>query len=209
MENGELRNAIEDYSKKNNFPLTNIYVIDGSKRSAKSNAYFSGIGPKKKIVLFDTLIKNHTTSELVAVLAHEVGHYKKNHIISGLILSILQMGGILFILSRFLFNEELSIALGSRVEGYSIHLNLIAFGILFSPISHIIGIVMNIISRKNEYEADNFAAATYSSVALQEALKKLSAKNLSNLTPHPAYVFMHYSHPPLLYRLRSLNKVDS
>jgi STE24 endopeptidase len=204
LEDGELRKAIEDYCKKVNFPLTNIFVIDGSKRSTKANAYFSGIGSKKKIVLFDTLINNHSQEELVAVLAHEVGHYKKKHIQTGLILSILQVGLILFIASYILFNKNLSVALGAQEN--AIHLNLVAYGILFTPCSHLIGIFMNIFSRKNEYEADKYAADTYNGGALKSALKKLSANNLSNLTPHPAYVFFHYSHPPLLQRLRALNK---
>lgn len=204
LEDGELRNAIEAYSKKSGFKLDNIFVIDGSKRSTKSNAYFSGIGKKKKIVLYDTLIANHTTEELVSVLAHEVGHFRKKHIISGLVLSVIQTGLVLFILSWFIFNPEISKALGSN--SWAAHLNLIAFGILFSPISEIIGIFMNIFSRKNEYEADSFAAETYGAEPLIDALKKLSAKNLSNLNPHPAYVFFHYSHPPLYQRLANLEK---
>lgn len=205
LEQGELRTAIEEYSAKVKFPLTNVFTIDGSKRSSKANAYFSGIGEKKKIVLFDTLINNHTKEELVAVLAHETGHFKKKHIIQGLILSVVQTGVILFILSLLIFNKDLSIALGS--ENLSVPLNLLAFGILFSPISHIIGIGMNLLSRKNEYEADRYAAETYNGKALQDALKKLSVNNLSNPTPHPAYVFIHYSHPPLVERLKELGKV--
>ena len=204
---GDLRAAIEKYSSTVNFPLTNIFVMDGSKRSSKSNAFFSGIGKKKKIVLFDTLIDNHSKEELVAVLAHEAGHYKKNHIMQGLIVSVLQTGLILFVLSLFIFNRELSFALGGGES--AIHLNLIAFFMLFSPISHFTGILSNIWSRKNEYEADRYAAETYNAKALSDALKKLSADNLSNLTPHPAVVFVHYSHPPLLDRLRALgNGID-
>jgi STE24 endopeptidase len=206
LEDGDLRMAIQEYSKNVGFPLDNIFVIDGSKRSTKANAYFSGLGSKKKIVLYDTLIQNHSKEELVAVLAHEVGHFKKKHIILGLILSVAQIGIMLFILSLLVFNTDLSKALGATTN--TIHLNLIAFGILFSPISHLIGIFMNLISRKNEYEADRFAASTYNGNALQEALKKLSVNNLSNLTPHPAYAFFHYSHPPLLERLRALRKVS-
>lgn len=202
LEDGELKEEIETYSKKVKFPLDNIFVIDGSKRSAKSNAFFSGIGRKKKIVLYDTLIQNHGTEELVAVLAHEVGHYKKRHIITGYILSLLQTGITLFIMSLVIFSPNVSEALGGNQ--FAIHLNLLAFGILYSPISHFIGIFMNMLSRKNEYEADAFAKETYSGRFLQQALKKLSVDNLSNLFPHPAYVFINYSHPPLLKRLSAL-----
>lgn len=202
LEDGELKDAIKNYSKNVNFPLDNIFVIDGSKRSAKSNAFFSGIGKKKKIVLYDTLIENHTKEELVAVLAHEVGHFKKKHIISGYVLSILQTGFTLFIMSLIIFNPAMSSALGG--SQLAIHLNLLAFGILYSPISHFVGIFMNMLSRKNEFEADAFAKETYNGKSLQLALKKLSVDNLSNLFPHPAYVFINYSHPPLLKRLEAM-----
>jgi STE24 endopeptidase len=204
LENGSLKAAIENYSQKVNFPLDNIYVMDGSKRSNKSNAFFSGIGKKKKIVLFDTLIENHSEEELVAVLAHEVGHYKRKHIITSYMTSIVQTGIILFLLSLVIFNPTFSKALGGAQN--AIHLNLIAFTLLFSPISNAIGIFMNLWSRKNEFEADAYARDTYSGKALESALKKLSMHNLSNLTPHPAYVFVHYSHPPLLQRLKALHK---
>ena len=202
LEDGELKKAIENYSKKVKFPLDNVFVIDGSKRSAKSNAFFSGIGKKKKIVLYDTLIENHNKEELVAVLAHEVGHFKKKHIILGYVLSLLQTGITLFIMSLIIFSPAMSVALGG--SELAIHLNLLAFGILYSPISHFIGIFMNMLSRKNEYEADAFARETYDGRFLQQALKKLSVDNLSNLFPHPAYVFINYSHPPLLKRLAAL-----
>lgn len=202
LEDGELRKAIEQYCQKVNFPLTNLFVIDGSKRSAKANAFFSGLGSKKKIVLYDTLIEKHNLEELVAILAHEVGHYKKNHIPVNIVLSALQIGLILFILSLFIFNPVLSQALGASSQ--SIPLNLMAFSFLFSPISTLTGLFFNMLSRKNEFEADRFARDTYSGKALQEALKKLSVSSLSNLTPHPIYVFFHYSHPPLLQRLRAL-----
>jgi len=199
---GELKTAIEQFSKKVNFPLDNIFVMDGSKRSAKANAFFSGIGKKKKIVLYDTLITNHTTEELVAVLAHEVGHFKKKHIIWSYLISIVQVFFMLFILSKMIFNENLSIAMGGSVQ--AIHLNLIAFGILFSPISGITGLLMSMLSRKNEFEADAYAKETFDGNALALALKKLSVDTLSNLYPHPVYVFFHYSHPPLLQRLAAL-----
>jgi STE24 endopeptidase len=203
LPDGELKTAIAAFSQKIDFPIDNIFVIDGSKRSKKANAFFSGIGRKKKIVLYDTLIDNHTTEELVAVLAHEVGHYKKKHIVWGFVLSIVQIVFTLFILSQMIFHENLSLALGGGQ--WAIHLNLLAFAILFSPISGITGIFTSLYSRKNEYEADAYARDTYSGEALAQALKRLSVDNLSNLYPHPWYVFFHYSHPPLLKRLEALS----
>jgi STE24 endopeptidase len=202
LPDGDLKSAIQRFAGKVDFPLVNIFVIDGSKRSSKANAFFSGIGRKKKIVLYDTLIEKHTTDELVAVLAHEVGHFKKKHIIRGLILSILQVFFTLFVLSLMVYNSDLSLALGG--SQLSIHLNLIAFSILFAPISGITGLFMSMYSRRNEYEADAYARETYSGPALAEALKKLSVDSLSNLYPHPLYVFFHYSHPPLLKRLDAI-----
>ncbi len=204
LEEGSLRDAITAYAHKVNFPITNVYVIDGSKRSSKSNAFFSGMGSKKKVVLYDTLIEQHSEEELVAIIAHEVGHYKKKHIISGLFLSVAQIGFTLYILSLLIFNEALSLALGG--QQLSVHLNLIAFGILYSPISTITGLLMNVVSRKNEFEADAYATQTYGGNPLQKALKKLSAHNMSNLLPHAWYVFFHYSHPPLLERLRAIRR---
>lgn len=204
LQEGELKTAIEAFSRKVDFPLDNIFVIDGSKRSNKANAFFSGIGKKKKIVLYDTLITNHTTDELVAILAHEVGHFKKKHIIWGYFLSVAQIIFTLFVLSLMIGNENVSIALGG--DQLAFHLNLLAFGILFSPISGITGLFMHLYSRKNEFEADAYAKETYSGVALANALKKLSVDNLSDLYPHPAYVFFHYSHPPLLKRLEAISK---
>ncbi|MFW6246036.1 MAG: M48 family metallopeptidase, partial [Tangfeifania sp.] len=206
LEEGELRTAIENFAEKVGFKLDNIFVIDGSKRSAKANAYFTGLGPKKRIVLYDTLIDDMKTDELVAVLAHEIGHYKKNHIIQGLIISLVQTGIVLFIFSLLIDSPHLSRALG--VEEPNFHIGLIAFGILYSPVSFVLGIFMNKLSRKNEYQADAFAAENYKPEALASALKKLSVKNLSNLTPHPKYVFFNYSHPPLLERLRYLKKFE-
>ena len=202
LEDGELKQAIQDYCNKENFPLSNIFVIDGSKRSNKSNAFFSGIGKKKKVVLYDTLIENHSKEELVAIFAHEVGHFKKKHIIQGYIISIIQVAITLLILSLMIFNEDLSKALGGT--RMAVQLNLLAFGILYSPISRITGLLMMLLSRKNEYQADAFATKTYNGSALQTALKKLSVDNLSNLYPHKAYVFFHYSHPPLLNRLEAI-----
>ena len=199
---GELKSAIENFSGKVGFKLDNIYVIDGSKRSTKANAYFTGLGAKKRIVLYDTLINDLTVNELVAVLAHEIGHYKKRHVVWSLLLGILQTGIMLFIFSLFVGSSELSAALG--VETPSFHIGLIAFGILYSPISMITGLAMNVFSRKNEYQADAFAAQYFDKNELASALKKLSVKNLSNLRPHKAYVFFHYSHPTLLQRLKAL-----
>lgn len=204
LEDGELKESIVNYSKKINFPVINIFVMDGSKRSSKSNAFFSGLGKKKKIVLFDTLIKNHSIEELTAVLAHEVGHYKKKHILTSFIISILQTGLTLFILSLFVFNENLSLALGG--DQLAIHLNLIAFALLYTPVSKITSLFMVIFSRKNEFEADEYATVTYNGKALKTALKKLSVDNLSNLYPHPLYVFFNYSHPPILKRLQAIDR---
>jgi STE24 endopeptidase len=202
LQGGELKNAIETFAHRINFPLDNIFIMDGSRRSKKANAFFSGIGKKKKIVLYDTLVANHTTDELVAVLAHEVGHFKLKHIVWGYILSVLQITFTLFILSLMIFNDNLSLALGG--SQVAIHLNLVAFAILFSPIAGITGLLMNLYSRKNEFEADAFAKKNFNGRALMDALKKLSVDSLSNLYPHPIYVFFHYSHPPLLKRLEAL-----
>ena len=202
LEEGDLRKEIEVYSKKVGFPLTNIFVIDGSKRSSKANAFFSGFGKKKKVVLYDTLIENHSIDELVAIFAHEVGHYKKKHIIGSFISSIVQTGAMLFIMSLFIFNEKLSIALGAK--DLQLHINLIAFTMLYTPISFVTSILSNMVSRKNEYEADAYAIQTTNSIDLPLALKKLSVDNLSNLQPHQSYVFFHYSHPPLLKRLEAM-----
>jgi STE24 endopeptidase len=199
---GELRDAIQEFCTKAGFKMVNIFVIDGSKRSTKANAYFTGLGPRKRIVLYDTLIKDLTVQEIVAVLAHEIGHYKKRHIYLGLFAGIIQIGVTLFILSILISKPSLSQALGGSTPSF--HLGLIAFGILYSPISLVTGLLMNYISRRNEYAADRFVKDHYYAEALINALKKLSSKNLSNLTPHPVYVFFHYSHPTLLQRIRSL-----
>ncbi len=205
LEEGELRERITKMSEKVGFKLSNIYVIDGSKRSTKANAYFSGIGAKKRIVLFDTLIDELSQDEIIAVLTHEIGHYKKKHTLTNVILSIVNTGIILYIFSLFVGNPLLSEALG--VEKTSFHIALITFGFLYSPISTILGLGMNIVSRKHEYQADRFAGEKFKSKALIDALKNLSRKNLSNLTPHPVYVWFNYSHPTLLQRIRALKNV--
>lgn len=201
-----LKDKINDFSKKVGFTVTDIFVIDWSKRSTKANAYFSGFWPKKRIVLFDTLISDLTEEEIVAVLAHEIGHYKKKHTLQMLIFSIFQTGIIFFILGIILGYSELSTALWSQ-NWVNFALWILAFSILFSPISLVLWIFGNILSRKNEYEADEYAAKNYSAKDLQNALIKLSKNNLSNLIPHKAYEFVYYSHPTVLKRLRALEKI--
>ncbi|MBW6460778.1 MAG: M48 family metallopeptidase [Bacteroidales bacterium] len=205
LEPGELRDAIETFAARVSFRLKDIYVIDGSKRSAKANAYFTGLGRKKRIVLYDTLIKDHPREELVAVLAHEVGHYKKKHTLAGIITSVIQTGLMLFILSLFLDSPELSRALGSPEPSF--HMGVLVFGILYTPLSLALGLIMNIVSRKHEYAADRYASVHYRPDSLKDALIRLSVNNLSNLRPHPAYVFFYYSHPPLLKRLEAISDI--
>ncbi len=202
LEEGELKSSIFSFSRQAGFNLKDIFVMDGSKRSTKANAFFSGLGRKKKIILFDTLIDELKSNEIVSVLAHEIGHYKKKHTLANLVLSVIQTGITLYILSLFIDNPVLSRALGVSQPGF--HIGLIAFGLLYSPISMVLGIGMNYLSRRFEYQADAFASDYGFSNYLIGALKKLSVKNLSNLTPHPIYVFVNYSHPPLLDRLRFL-----
>jgi len=201
---GELKTEIENFAKKIGFKLQNIFVIDGSKRSTKANAYFSGFGSQKRITLYDTLINDLENNEIVAVLAHEVGHYKQKHIVYNLIASILLTGFMLYILSLMVSNQVLSQALG--VEQASFHIGLIAFSVLYSPISEFTNFIMNILSRKFEYEADDYAKKHFNANALISSLKKLSKNSLSNLTPHPLYVKFHYSHPTLLQRILNLKK---
>ena len=202
LEAGELRTAIEAYCKTVDFSMGNIMVMDGSKRSSKANAFFTGFGATKKVVLYDTLIEQLNQDELVAVLAHEVGHYKKKHIVQGMVIGILNMGVLLFILSRLVFEPALSTALGASQPG--IHLSLLTFSLLYTPISQLTGLLFNLLSRKNEYEADDFAKRTYNSTAMSNALIKLHVKTLSNLRPHPAYVFVNYSHPTMLQRIDAM-----
>ena len=204
LNDGELKTEIENFGKKVGFKIENIFVIDGSKRSTKANAYFSGFGSQKRITLYDTLINDLEIDEIVAVLAHEVGHYKKKHIIYNIILSLLLTGFTLFILSLLVSNNVLSQALG--VETTSFHIGLIAFTILYSPISEITSLFMNILSRKFEYEADDYAKNNFSGKSLISALKKLSKNSLSNLTPNNLYVKIHYSHPTILQRILNLKK---
>ncbi len=203
LEEGELRKAIFNYSKSIDFSIENIFIMDGSKRSTKANAFFTGFGKNRRIVLFDTLIKEHSVNELVSVLAHEMGHFKKKHILKNLILGILQMGIIFFLLSFFISLQELFYVFS--MDEISIYAGLIFFGMLYSPIDFFLSVLMKILSRKDEYEADKFAFSTFGDAEpLIDALKKLSVNNLSNLTPHPLYVFLNYSHPPILNRIKVL-----
>lgn len=202
---GNLRSSIENFAAKTGFRLRDIYVIDGSRRSTKANAYFSGFGPKKRIVLYDTLLKEFNEEEITAVLAHEIGHYRKKHVLVSLITSVFLTGLMLFLFSLIVNSPLLSEALGASRPSF--HLGLIVFGILYSPLSLVIGMLTNYISRRNEFTADRFVRDNYKPDKLAEALKKLSIKNLSNLLPHPAYVFFHYSHPTLLQRLEKLEEV--
>jgi len=202
LEEGELRTAIEAFADKAGFGLKNIFVIDGSKRSTKANAYFTGFGKKKRVVLYDTLIEQLTAEEVVAVLAHEVGHYKKKHVVSSLILSFVQSFVLLYILSLFLRLPISAEVLNAAKPSF--HIGIVVFGLLYQPISVVLALVMNVFSRKHEYEADAFAAEYGLGEALISGLKKISVQALSNLNPHPAYVFVHYSHPTLLQRMERI-----
>ena len=202
LEEGNLKNDIEKYSKKVGFDLSNIFVIDGSKRSTKANAYFSGFGKQKRVTLYDTLLNKLNDKQIIAVIAHEIGHYKKNHIIFNLIFSTIQTGLMLYILSLLIYMPIFSEALG--IQSHSFHIGLITFSILYTPISEIFSLIFNVFSRKFEYQADHYAKETFNSKHLIEALKVLSKDSLSNLTPHPKYVWWHYSHPTLAQRIKHL-----
>lgn len=202
LESGDLRSQIEAYASRVKFPLTNIMVMNGSKRSSKANAFFSGMGSRKSIVLYDTLIANMTTDEITAVLAHEVGHYKKKHILQSMAISVAQIGIIFFIFGWVAGNPLMAEVLGVKENRF--YLSLVTFTLLYSPVSTLIGLAMNVFSRKNEYEADAYAKETYSAAPLISSLKKLNADQLGNPQPHPAYVFVHYSHPTLLQRIRAM-----
>ena len=206
LEEGELRDAITAFAHKVGFIANKIFVIDGSKRSTKANAYFTGFGKQKRIVLYDTLINDHTTEELIAILAHEVGHNKLKHTILGLFLSVAQSGLLFYILSLFISPDSVTFSSVGAIFGTqpSFHIGIFVFGLLYSPISLILSLIMNAISRKHEYAADRFSATNYNGRALGDALIKLSANNLSNLKPHPSNVFFYYSHPTLLQRLKAL-----
>jgi STE24 endopeptidase len=203
LEEGELKSSILSYAGSISFPIENVYVMDGSRRSSKSNAYFTGFGKHRRIVLFDTLIKQHTSGELLAVLAHEMGHYKKKHILQSMILGIIQMGIMLYLLSFFISYQSLFDAF--YMPQKSVYAGLIFFGMLYSPVGFFIDIFMQMLSRKNEIAADRFSVeTTHDPQSMAEALKKLSINNLSNLLPHPLYVFLNYSHPPVLQRIQAI-----
>lgn len=202
LEEGGLKSAIEEMSSRAGFRLNRIFVINGSKRSTKANAYFTGFGKKRRIVLYDTLIQDLGIPQILGVLAHEIGHYRKKHITVTLVLSIFQTGILLFLFSLMAGNPALSQALNIDVPNF--HISVLVFGILYSPVSMVTGLLFNQLSRKFEYQADAFAAGLGYRVELGDALISLSEKNLGNLTPHPAYVFVHYSHPPLIDRLNQL-----
>ena len=207
MEAGELKEAILGYARSVKFPIKNVFVMDGSRRSSKSNAFFTGFGRNKRIALFDTLIEKHSIPEIVAVLAHEIGHYRKRHITQGVIIGILHMGVIFFLLSVFIGSQGLYQAF--YMVQPSIYTGLLFFGFFYTPMELVFTVLMQMISRRNEYQADRFAAETINEPgSLVEALKKLSATNLSNLTPHPFYVFLNYSHPPLLQRVQAIQDIQ-
>jgi len=207
LEDGELKDKIHQFAEKVNFPFSRIDVMDGSRRSSKANAYFSGLGKNKRIALFDTLIEKHSVNELLSIIAHEVGHYKKKHNIKGIVLSIMQTGIMLFLLSLFMNNSQLFVAF--KMENLSIYASLVFFTILYSPIELVLSIIGGAISRKHEFEADAFAHKSIGTGKhLIEGLKKLTVTNLGNLTPHPFTVWLSYSHPPVLDRIRALDSAD-
>ena len=207
LEDGELKDKINQFARQVNFPISRIDVMDGSRRSSKANAYFSGLGKNKRIALFDTLIEKHSVDELVSIIAHEVGHYKKKHNIKGIILGVIQTGIMFFMLSIFLHNSQLFAAF--RMDNLSVYASLVFFSILYSPIEFIMSFAGNAISRKHEFEADTFARESIGTGEhLIEGLKKLTVTNLGNLTPHPLTVWLNYSHPPVLNRILSLRNND-
>jgi STE24 endopeptidase len=208
LPDGELRQSILAYAQSVNFPLKNLFVMDGSRRSTKSNAFFTGFGKNKRIALFDTLIEKHSVQEIVAILAHEIGHYKKRHIFQGIGISIAHMGILFYLLSVFIHHDGLFEAF--FLERSSIYSGLVAFGMLYTPVEMVLSVVMHMLSRHNEYQADRYAAETTRAAGpMIQALKTLSLHNLSNLTPHPFRVFLQYSHPPVLKRIQALQRIQT
>lgn len=207
LADGELREQIFAYAQAVHFPLENLFVMDGSKRSTKSNAFFTGFGKHKRIALFDTLIAKHSVAELVAILAHEIGHYKKHHILQNLVVSVLHTGVMFYLLALFLTHQGLYDAF--YLEQPSVYAGLIFFGMLYAPIELILSVALQIVSRHHEYAADRFAVeTTRQPETFINALKTLSVHNLSNLTPHPVYVFLNYSHPPILARIQAIRALS-
>lgn len=205
LEPGALRDAILACARRADFPVQDIFVVDGSRRSSKANAFFTGLGRNKRIGLFDTLVRDYGVAELVAVVAHEVGHYKKGHVVQGLALQIGYLGALFFLLSFVLRQEGLFAAF--HMSETSVYAGLVFFGLLLTPVDLLLSLLVNAVSRRNEFQADAFAAATTGNgEALVAALRKLSADSLTNLTPHPLHVFLHYSHPPVLQRIAALRR---
>ncbi|UCH20668.1 MAG: M48 family metallopeptidase [Deltaproteobacteria bacterium] len=208
LDEGDLKETIMSYARSIKFPLENVFVMDGSRRSSKSNAFFTGFGRHKRIVLFDTLIEQHTVTELVAVLAHEMGHYKKKHILAMLVIGILQTGVMFFLLSLFISYQGLFDAF--YMDRPAVYSGLIFFAMLYSPMDFFVGLFVQVLSRRNEHEADRFSVETANEPrSMVAALKKLWAHNLSNLNPHPFYVFLNYSHPPVLERIKVIEGMQS
>jgi len=208
MQEGELKEAILRYMRSLGYNIDNVFIMDGSKRSSKSNAFFAGVGGSKRVALFDTLIEKHSMPELVAVLAHEIGHYKKRHIQQGIAISIAHTGLLFFLLSVFVDSPGLFQAF--YMEQQPIYAGLLFFDLLYSPIELLLSILLHMISRRHEYQADSFVAETIEEPrSLVDALKRLSATNLSNLAPHPFYVFLNYSHPPLLQRVQAIQRYEA
>ncbi len=205
LEEGELRSALQDLATRTGFGLKDIYIIDGSKRSTRANAYFTGLGRMKRIVLYDTLLQKHTTAQIVSVLAHEIGHYRKKHTLKTLVLSVIQTGIVLYLFSLVVGSPLMYEALGSSYQSF--HLGLVVFLILYSPVSTITSIGLNYMSRRFEFQADRFAAENADAGEMVASLRLLTSDNLSDLTPHPAYVFVNYSHPPLRERIEAIQKV--
>lgn len=207
LEEGRLKEGIETYANSQGFKMKGVFTMDGSKRSTKSNAFFTGFGKFRRIVLFDTLIAKHTVEELVSILSHEMGHYKKKHVLKSVVISILTTGLMFYILSLFINNRELFAAF--KMQEVSIYASLFFFGFLFSPIQMALSIFGNVLSRRHEYEADAYSVETYRKPeSMITALKKLSVDNLSDLTPHPLQVFLSYSHPPVLERIQAIRGIN-
>jgi len=208
LEDGDLKRAIEEYARAERFSIGGIFKMDGSRRSSKSNAFFTGFGKFRRIALFDTLIAKHSTEELVSILAHEIGHYKKRHVVKTVALSALLTGIKFFILSFFINNTELFAAFG--MEKTSVYASLVFFGFLYTPITMIFSLGILYLFRKHEYEADRYVVSTYKKPdVFIEAIKKLTVDNLSNLTPHPLTVWLHYTHPPVMKRIEAIQAIDA